>query len=569
MDALPIVYCRGYAGPTSQIDVTVDDPFYGFNEGATHTRVDGDGDPRFYQFEGPLLRLIGEHDYRLLVRGSQTELLADADDASLDPKTIWVSRFYDVAATTFRPADDDEHENPVERFFDRITHGIHDHVTADGFDIERAATELYTLITSVVDKTAGHPKVNLVAHSMGGLVARCMIQKICGTPDAAGKPRRNATDIVARLFTYATPHGGINFTSGVLNWAMETFGPAGADIFSPPKMYGYLTKGATFGDTPPANLTPPWDPRVIPKDVFDTDNVFCLIGTDQKDYGISKDLVGPQSDGLVQIQNAYVKNAHRAFVYKSHSGRYGEVNSEEGYQNLQRFLFGTWAVKVELSGMPKTDELSNGVAWQADMQLAIRGLSVLMTEQTAAHYSPIQLNEVAEPKVADSINTPVPLVGTFLLKKEPPDDLAPTLVTANGDGTTPADPTPAFMSTDATTDELSRYALSLKVYQVATTRRTGAFDFSNNLEQVGDWSDVLIVDVGRPRPGAPFGVWTGWNSQFDGPIAARAQMPDPLDLPQQADTGARVGRVPLPKGALTLPIFDDGTNLLITITERA
>ncbi|WP_426623421.1 hypothetical protein ACPPVW_12380 [Leifsonia sp. McL0607] len=45
MNELPIVYCRGYAGPTSQIDSTVNDPFYGFNEGATHTRVNGDGDP--------------------------------------------------------------------------------------------------------------------------------------------------------------------------------------------------------------------------------------------------------------------------------------------------------------------------------------------------------------------------------------------------------------------------------------------------------------------------------------------------------------------------------------------
>ena len=29
-----------------------------------------------------------------------------------------------------------------------------------------------------------------------------------------------------------------------------------------------------------------------------------------------------------------------AYVYRSHSGYYGIVNSEEGYQNLTRFLFG-------------------------------------------------------------------------------------------------------------------------------------------------------------------------------------------------------------------------------------
>jgi hypothetical protein len=68
---LPIVYVRGYAGPTAGINTQVDDPFYGFNEGATHVRVDGDGVPRFYQFEGPMLRLMTDEGYRLLVNGDQ------------------------------------------------------------------------------------------------------------------------------------------------------------------------------------------------------------------------------------------------------------------------------------------------------------------------------------------------------------------------------------------------------------------------------------------------------------------------------------------------------------------
>lgn len=48
MVRLPIIYVRGYAGPTSGIDSQVDDPFYGFNRGATHVRVGGDGDPTYY-----------------------------------------------------------------------------------------------------------------------------------------------------------------------------------------------------------------------------------------------------------------------------------------------------------------------------------------------------------------------------------------------------------------------------------------------------------------------------------------------------------------------------------------
>ena len=62
--------------------------------------------------------------------------------------------------------------------------------------------------------------------------------------------------------------------------------------------------------------------------------------------------MGPQTDGLVHIDNAYVRGAHRAYVHRSHSGPYGEVNSEEGYQNLRRFLFGRWAVSAALAELP-------------------------------------------------------------------------------------------------------------------------------------------------------------------------------------------------------------------------
>ena len=75
MKRLPIVYIRGYAGPTTGINAQVDDPFYGFNKGATHVRVGGSGEPVFYQFEGPMLRLMVDHKYQLLVQGDQQAYL--------------------------------------------------------------------------------------------------------------------------------------------------------------------------------------------------------------------------------------------------------------------------------------------------------------------------------------------------------------------------------------------------------------------------------------------------------------------------------------------------------------
>ena len=77
---------------------------------------------------------------------------------------------------------------------------------------------------------------------------------------------------------------------------------------------------------------------------FDAQRFFCFVGTNHRDYetalGLSRALAGEMSDGLVQITHASVQGAPRAFAHRSHSGPYGVVNSEEGYQNLVRFLFG-------------------------------------------------------------------------------------------------------------------------------------------------------------------------------------------------------------------------------------
>ncbi len=76
-EGLPIIYVRGFGGGQRGIDKVVDDPFYGFNEGSSHIRVGAQGAPRFYQFEGPLLRLVLEQGYKLRVEGSQERTLLD------------------------------------------------------------------------------------------------------------------------------------------------------------------------------------------------------------------------------------------------------------------------------------------------------------------------------------------------------------------------------------------------------------------------------------------------------------------------------------------------------------
>lgn len=524
---LPIVYVRGYAGPTSGIDAAVDDPFYGFNAGGTHVRVGGDGDPLFYQFEGPLLRLMTDEGYRLLVHGDQHQYLLGAGDDTVPAASLWIYRFYDQAATTFTPPP---HQNLVERLF----RDAHQRVTADGFDIESAAAGLYDLITLIRART-GAPKVYLVAHSMGGLVARCMMQKICQLPDAGGRDRVPARDLVARFFTYGTPHGGIAFQCDALDWAEQVFGPAGSAIFAPEKMYGYLTAGAKFGDPPPDGSH--WDPQVIPGQLFAAGNVFCLIGTDPKDYGPPRLVIGPKSDGLVLIEHAYVRNAHRAFVYRSHSGTYGEVNSEEGYQNLRRFLFGRWQVRVDLHSLP--DEVPSRPAWQADMRLAIRGVPVVISEQMAEHWCPIQLND--EIRQAGPGGA-VPLAAAFLL--DPGRDGSPDTQPHQG---------------------RMRYTLTLRVFKL--DQLDGSFRFTDHLEQVPDWTDSLIVDVGPHPDGTGLTAWAAWNSAVNGandsydPITAA-----PLQLSRE--NGGYTGYVTLPAAARALPVLGGQARIRISVTGR-
>jgi len=536
MARLPVVYVRGFAGPTSSIDKQVDDPFYGFNNGSTHVRIGGDGDPLFYQFEGPLLRLMSDQDYRLLVRGDQQTYLLDREDGKVPKNSIWVHRFYDAAATTF---DVPTQHDLLTRTLDKVQQRVGEPA---GFNIETAASSLYDFIILIRKKT-GADKVYLVAHSMGGLIARSMMQKISQTADSDEVARTPARDLIEKFFTYATPHGGIDFDISALDWAMEAFGPAGADIFAPDKMYGYLTKGAKWGDSAPQD----WDPRVIDKNTFDPKNIFCLIGTNAGDYNLTRDIVGPRSDGLVKIDRAYVRGANRAFVHRSHSGRYGEVNSEEGYQNLRRFLLGRYAVQVDLCGLTLPSSPPNAV-WQADVKVAIRGLPIVLHEQLAAHYCPIQLNkEVVQHR--DGPDAPVPLTTTFLFDQ---NDVDPA-----GDRPSPR----------------SRYTLSLKVFHIAEEDRR--FLWTSHLEQVADWEDTLIVDVGHDEDGdtgAPR-AWIAWNSTVAGAIDSFDPITEGLaseeqrrDTPFLLRQDAQYCEIPLPE--ISRPILGNTARIRITVSQE-
>ncbi|MFC9330110.1 esterase/lipase family protein [Kitasatospora sp. NPDC057015] len=495
---LPIVYIRGYAGGTSGIEQAVTDPFYGFNEGSTHVRVGFDDAPVFYQFESPLLRLHLDEGYQILVDGGQMAYLDSHHD--IPPESIWIHRFYDTSSGTWG-------DKPQQ------------------YRLEAAALDLLALIEKLQERT-GAPRVHLVAHSMGGLIARCLLQKTI--PDE--RPGRRPGDYVDKLFTYGTPHGGITFDVGLglFEKVRDTLGVDGSDVFGPHRMYEYLTPRAQLDPDGPGE---DWHAREMPDgpDAFPRERVFCLVGTDPTDYdvahGLSAAAVGASSDGLVRIENAQVPGAHRAYVHRSHSGRYGLVNSEEGYQNLRRFLFGDLRVDAALTGLDVTAE--EDVRWQAEVKLSVRGLVVVTHEQVAAHWCPIQL-----PPTAGGATVDVPLTSTFLSTGLSRPEGADTL----------------------------RYALHLRL--LSLRQHHGLFRFLDHLEQAADFDDILIIDVGTDDAGRP-ATWAAWNSVSRGAIRDHRPTGAPIGDEDPA-AGAWLAHIRLP--STTCPILGPDARLRLSVS---
>ncbi len=512
---LPVIYVRGFAGGRGGINDAVADPFYGFNEGSVQVRVVDSARPQFHQFESPLLRLMIDHEYQLLVEGNQATYLQTRGDGDVPAATIWVHRFYDDYSTEL------------------VT-------DAPAFSIESASQKLFEMV-QLVRRRTGAPRVFLVAHSMGGLVVRGMLQRVI--PDTLGPDGRPlvASDLVDRVFTYATPHGGIEFDVGfgLLEKLRDTLGVQGADIFGPRRMREYLT---------PASATGPeggFDATVLPDGSFPRERFFCLVGTNASDYdvalGLSARAVGPRSDGLVQIDNAYIDKAPRAFVHRSHSGRYGIVNSEEGYQNLRRFLFGDLEVTADLTGLRLPGTRDDDTVWQLESQMSIRGLPVVLHEQSAAHLCPIQIER---PRTTDDAARPVPLVRTYLWSK----------------ASRPQDPRTGARSTTM------RHVLRLRL--LSLRKSGGLLSFLDHLEQAEDWLDVLVVDIEISQDAQPR-AWAEWGSRVEG--ALRDWKPDPsttLPLTDEEDApGVWRACVGVPEAAR--PLLGAGAAVVIQVQGRA
>lgn len=375
----PVIYVRGFAMRDTDIEDTVNTPYMGFNLGSTRVRQKHDRSFLQYIFESPLIRLMKEYGYKDVYEDG--EIRGDR----ISQQSVIIYRYYEES-------DTGESRRP---------------------GIEAAARGLSEEIEKVREKVCGGDpeaeqafKVYLVAHSMGGLICRCLLQNDCVGSEIAKKS-------VDKVFTYGTPHNGIEI--GRIN-VPRFLGLWDVSNFNRSNIADYL-------DIEPRNG------KVNHLDgKFPPERFFCLVGTNPHDYNLTRYAVGSASDGLVLVENAYVEKSPRVYCHLSHSGYYGMVNSQEGYQNLVRFLFGDYRVVLHMK--PEKLPLPPAIQRERDAHKQVRGsylfectmmprgeFPIPLTDRRAEHSSAVfrSYDELFHPERAGLSAPRYPVLGSIFL----------------------------------------------------------------------------------------------------------------------------------------------------------
>ncbi len=227
-------------------------------------------------------------------------LLSTIDDPY---NTIWIFRYYDLNDRNFK------------------TYG-------------RALVRLIDFIRELAEiKVQSKPKVNIIAHSMGGLIVREAVQSTY--PQEKGE-QRAAEDYINKIVTLGTPHRGITFQL-LKDWInidaekdVERFNPELLEDENNPESY------KRFGEH------------------FDVKRLLTVVGTNYRSYNNQLSSLANRlfsmpseyganynkSDGLVKQTSAQIPGAPRTFVHKSHGGNDSLITSREAFEVATRFFFG-------------------------------------------------------------------------------------------------------------------------------------------------------------------------------------------------------------------------------------
>lgn len=353
----PIVYVRGYAMTENEREETFHDTYYGF--AATSVEKRAAPAPEYYQadlFEGQLIRFM-----KLAGKAYCDATNRGLEDSEANPsRSLWVCRFYDDDVMRDKLRDIEQHAEDLRKL---VCETIPRRLKDCGVDLGPGLK---------------HYKVILIAHSMGGLVCRTLIQNLL--PARSEKP----ADWIHRLVTMGTPHKGIELgriPDFMERLILRTANPYNANIFEEKRMRQYLKL--------PAGCEPHSLGLESSRYAFPVKRCLCLIGSDYESYNAVQHVTGNFSDGLVKQDRAYVvagkpdargkytseQKPFWANVHRAHSGRRGIVNSYESFENIHRFLFGDVKAEVYLEHVQlrRPAEKQTSYFYDLEFALSIRG----------------------------------------------------------------------------------------------------------------------------------------------------------------------------------------------------
>lgn len=347
--ALPLILIRGFGGFDTADEKK--NAYQGFTEGTVYPQKQGEN----YIYEGLILRfmksnwkyqdatnVVGYYSKIIdrepilpdkLKRSTNTNIVKkftrlqelgyfSQDKIIIDPamalhllettqdplRSIWVFRYYDL--------DDRVYE----------TYG-------------KALVRLIDFIIELTGMTTNfQPKVNIIAHSMGGLLVQEAVQR------TYPNQKRKAEDYINKIVTLGTPHQGVSFQL-LQNW----LNIAAAEDFK------------HFNPSFMADEKNPISYKHFHK-YFPLHRLLTIVGTNYRTYNnaVSSRLnrmvslleeFGPsynRSDGLVKHNAAQIPSSVRTFIHKCHGGPDSILTSRETFEIATRFFFGNVRTRLRL-----------------------------------------------------------------------------------------------------------------------------------------------------------------------------------------------------------------------------
>ena len=345
---VPLILIRGFGGLDTEDERRV--AYQGFNDGTVYPHKRGEN----YIYEGFVLKYLKSqwkyHDATNVVGYYASAI---TEDIELPEELNGLKREYftgdrvvidpGTALALVNSPEDPRKSLWVFRYYD-----------LDDRSFEVYGKSLVRLIDFVRDLTViktGHPKppVNIIAHSMGGLIVREAVQ--CTFP----AQRRRAEDHINKIVTLGTPHQGITF-QGIRDWKfveadeeLERFNPkAQANRDNPWAFVNFeqaLSAGAPAdGGRDELSLL-----RHADRDPAQQ----VLLAPHEYGWNYNR------SDGLVKQSSAQLPGAPRTFVHKCHGGDDSIVTARESFEVATRFFHGDAYARINLLSA----EVKRGFDW--------------------------------------------------------------------------------------------------------------------------------------------------------------------------------------------------------------